>query len=123
MPHHKQSIFSARGRIISTSAEREISSNAYASNSIPASQHNQAVFAFRLAREATGKLIAAYTTEGSRIALTGDEEFARAFLGAKQRVRAMQVRYVEETDPLRQALLEIYASIVLQTRYNDFNTH
>ena len=35
----------------------------------------------------------------------------------------MQVRYVEETDPLRQALLEIYASIVLQTRYNDFNTH
>ena len=35
----------------------------------------------------------------------------------------MQVLYVEETDPLRQALLEIYVSIVLATPYNDFNTH
>src|SRR5437667_5526726 len=26
-------------------------------------------------------------------------------------------------DPLRQALLEIYTSIVLGTMYNDFNTH
>src|SRR2546426_6325041 len=39
-------------------------------HSIPASQHNQAVFAFRLAREMTGKLAAAYTEEGSRLALT-----------------------------------------------------
>ena len=35
----------------------------------------------------------------------------------------MELRYVEETDPLRQALLEIYASIVHATPYNDFNTH
>jgi len=35
----------------------------------------------------------------------------------------MDVRYVEETDPLRQALLEIYVSIVLKTPYNDFDTH
>jgi hypothetical protein len=33
------------------------------------------------------------------------------------------MRYVEETDPLRQALLEIYVSIVLATPYNDVNTH
>jgi GIY-YIG catalytic domain len=30
-------------------------------HSIPSSQHNQAVFAFRLAREATGRLEAAYS--------------------------------------------------------------
>ena len=35
----------------------------------------------------------------------------------------MQVRYVQEADPLRQALLEIYAAVVLATPYNDFNTH
>jgi hypothetical protein len=30
-------------------------------HSIPGSHHNQAVFAFRLARESTGSLVAAYT--------------------------------------------------------------
>jgi predicted GIY-YIG superfamily endonuclease len=93
-------------------------------HSIPSSQHNQAVFAFRLAREATGRLLATYTGDGRRASLASeDTAFAAAFTAAKERVRAMEVRYVEETDPLRQALLEIYASIVLATPYNDFNTH
>ena len=92
-------------------------------HSIPASQHNQAVFAFRLARETTGRLTAAYTTEGSRMALSSDGEFAAAFVEAKRRIREMQVRYVEERDPLRQALLESYVAVVLKTPYNDFNTH
>lgn len=92
-------------------------------HSIPASQHNQAVFAFRLAREATGRLVAAYSAEGSRAALCTDADFNEAFTKAKERVRSMDVRYVEETDPLRQALLEIYVSIVLKTPYNDWNTH
>jgi predicted GIY-YIG superfamily endonuclease len=92
-------------------------------HSIPAAQHNQAVFAFRIAREVTGKKVAAYTTAGSRLALTQEEEFGTAFRSAKERIRGMQLRYVEEVDPLRQALLEIYASIVLLTPYNDFNTH
>ena len=86
-------------------------------------QHNQAVFAFRLARERTGKLAAAYTTEGSRVALSAETEFATAFKDAKQRIRAMDLRFVEESDPLRQALLEIYVAIALGTRYNDFDTH
>jgi predicted GIY-YIG superfamily endonuclease len=76
-------------------------------HSIPEAQHNQAVFAFRLAREQTGFTSAAYSPEGSRVALTSQTEFAAAFTDAKRRVREMQVRYVEERDPLRQALLEI----------------
>jgi len=93
-------------------------------HSIPSSQHNQAVFAFRLAREATGRLAAAYAGDGTRALLAAnDAAFALAFTDAKARVRSMEVRYVEEVDPLRQALLEIYASIVLGTPYNDFNTH
>jgi hypothetical protein len=93
-------------------------------HSIPSSKHNQAVFAFRLAREMTGKLVATYAGDGTRALLAAnDTVFAAAFTDAKARIRAMQVRYVEETDPLRQALLEIYTSIVLATPYNDFNTH
>lgn len=92
-------------------------------HSIDGAQHNQAVFAFRLARESTGRTEASYTAEGSRASLSTDPEFARAFLSAKRRVRAMDLRYVEEVDQLRQALLEIYVAVVLRTPYNDFATH
>jgi len=92
-------------------------------HSTPAAQHNQAVFAFRLAREATGRLEASYTADGGRAALQLEPEFAAAFAEAKARIRRMDLRYVEESDPLRQALLEIYVSIVLKTPYNDFDTH
>ena len=37
--------------------------------------------------------------------------------------KLIEVRYVRQEDPLRQALLEIYAAIILETPYNDFNTH
>ncbi len=92
-------------------------------HSIAGAQQNQAVFAFRLAREMTGRLAAAYSAEGSRTALSADSCFAEAFTQAKARVRRMDLRFVEETDPLRQALLEIYVSVVLGTKYNDFDTH
>jgi hypothetical protein len=81
------------------------------------------VFAFRLAREATGHVEASYRSEGSRAALAADPEFAAAFSKAKARVREMELRYVGETDPLRQALLEIYVAVVLRTPYNNFETH
>jgi len=35
----------------------------------------------------------------------------------------MDGRYVEESDPLRQALLEMYAAIALNTPHNSFETH
>src|ERR1700730_12164590 len=77
-------------------------------HSIAGAQHNQAVFAFRLAREKTGQTIAAYSVKGSRRALSLDASFADAFTLCKTQVRNMDLRFVEETDPLRQALLEIY---------------
>lgn len=92
-------------------------------HSIASAQHNQAVFAFKLVREATGQLAAAYSAEGSRKALCAEPAFAEAFQQAKARVRNMDLRFVEEADPTRQALLEIYASVVLHTKYNDFDTH
>lgn len=91
---------------------------------LPGATHRMAAFAFRLAREATGNLKATYKKgAGSRAALMEDMKFLQAFNEAKARIRNMNVRFVEETDPVKQALLEIYVSVVLQTPYNDFDNH
>jgi len=92
-------------------------------HSRPSSGHNSAVFAFKLAREKTGNVEATYAKEGSRTALENNPVFAGAFTEAKARVRSMDLRFIEEQDQLRQALLEIYVSAVLKTPYNDFETH
>jgi len=55
--------------------------------------------------------------------LSKDPAFAQAFAAAKARIRQMDLRFVEENDPFRQALLEIYAAIALNTPHNDFETH
>src|SRR5260221_6758290 len=73
-----------------------------------ASTHLKAAFAFRIAREATGNLKATYRREGSRQHLASDPGFAAAFTAAKLRLGNMEIRFVEEAHPVRQALLEIY---------------
>jgi hypothetical protein len=92
-------------------------------HSRPSSTHNTAPFAFRLARESTGRSSPSYTADGSRTDLSQNAAFDKAFSAAKKRVRAMDVRFVEVTDPLEQALLEIYVAVVLDTPHNDFGTH
>src|SRR5690606_20085333 len=89
----------------------------------PGSKHNSAPFAFRLAREARGVLKATYKTEGSRANLVQDPAFAEAFISSKARLSAMQIRVVEESNPLRQALLEMYVAVSLDAPYNDFDNH
>ena len=89
----------------------------------PGSTHNSAPFAFRLAREARNVLKATYKTEGSRAHLVEDRDFAEAFKGAKARLCTMRIRVVEESNQLRQALLEMYAAVSLDTPYNDFDNH
>jgi hypothetical protein len=92
-------------------------------HSRPSSPHGTAPFAFRLARAKTGQTEAAYSAKGSRAYLERDPTFARAFLECKQRVRKMNIQFVEERDPLRQTLLEIYVAVALETPYNDFANH
>jgi hypothetical protein len=83
-----------------------------------------AAFAFRLARESTGRTRASYIKgEDSRAGLMTSPDFMLAFREAKSRIRRMDYRFVEESNQTRQALLEIYCSVVLQTPYNDFGTH
>ena len=89
----------------------------------PSSRQSSATFAFKLAREATGETTASYNKKGSREALMKKPAFRRAFEAAKERIRGMDVRWVEEPNQLRQALLEIYAAVAFKTPYNDFKTH
>ncbi len=89
----------------------------------PSSRHNAATFAFRIARKKTSSLEAAYSKKGSRDELERDPEFGSAFKEAKARVRAMDIRYVEEKDPIRQAILEMYVALALETPFNDFDNH
>ena len=83
-----------------------------------------ATFAFLLARKATGRHTPAYQKGAdSREGLLSDPAFAEAIRTAKLQMREMDYRYVEETDQVRQTLLEVYCAVVLQTPFNDFGTH
>lgn len=85
--------------------------------------HNQATFAFRIARLATKLEKATYKPKGSRKQLEDDQIFGPAFIKAKERVRNMEIRFIEVNDPVQQALLEIYVAITLRTPFNDFENH
>jgi uncharacterized protein (UPF0297 family) len=86
--------------------------------------HNTATFAFLLARHETGKRDASYQASGSRAdLLKNDPTFSAAFDRARERIAEMDVRVVEESDPVRQALLEIYAAFVTGAKSNDFENH
>ena len=89
----------------------------------PSSGHNSATFAFRLTRAITGITQATYVADGSRASLEKHPTFGPEFILQKQRVRNMQVRYVSEPEPMRQALLEMYVSVSLDTPHNDFDNH
>jgi hypothetical protein len=84
-------------------------------------QTNQAALATLIARDETKRRID--YRKGARQRLLADLEFMEAFEKAKDRVRMMDFRAVGERDQTRQALLEVYCAIALETPYNDFGTH
>jgi hypothetical protein len=90
----------------------------------PGATHRMAAFAFKLARETTGRTTASYKAgKDSRKGLMLNSAFRTAFDAAKARIRLMDFRFVEESDQNAQALLEIYCTLALNAKYNDFNTH
>jgi hypothetical protein len=66
-------LFSERDRPLYVGRTRHLRQH-----SIPAARHNHPVFAFRLAREVTGRVAATYSTKESREALATDGECANA---------------------------------------------
>jgi hypothetical protein len=122
MPKEGIYLFSEKGNHLYVGRSRNIRRRIQ-KHSRPGATHHTASFAFLIAREDTGWNKAAYKPEGSRAQLAEIPEFANAFTKAKERIRSMDLRFVEETDSLSQALLEIYVAISLRTPYNDFRTH
>jgi hypothetical protein len=78
-------------------------------------------FAWRLACDKTGKK-ANYQKGNTRKDLLKDPTFKKEYEVAKRRIRQMQVRFVGESDPVAQALLEIYVAIVSGALHNHFDT-
>jgi hypothetical protein len=85
--------------------------------------HNQATFAFLLAREKTGNTKATYQRTGSREDLLTQPVFRAAFDQARLRIKNMDVQFVEESNSTRQALLEICVALKAGALYNDFDNH
>lgn len=85
--------------------------------------HNQATFAFLLARHNTGQTKATYKKRGSRADLLRDPTFRSAFDKARERIREMNIQFIEESDPIRQSLLEICAALRTGAKYNSFDNH
>ncbi len=85
--------------------------------------HYSATLAFLMARIQTGNLRPSYRPHGSRADLLRNAEFREAFDSARERIREMDIRYVEERDPVRQALLEIYVALASGAEHNSFDTH
>ena len=96
----------------------------------PSSTHNKATLAFAMA-----SLIAAYqgmdsVDDLSRDKLQHDPDFKKWFDATKEIVSKMGIRVVEVTDPIEQAIFEVYAALELgtirgrgQVGFNDFENH
>jgi hypothetical protein len=84
-------------------------------------RNNDAPFPFKMARHATGHLKAKGGL--TRKQLEADPGFAAAFLDAKAQVRTMEWRWVRIDDPNIQAVFEVFATMKLQAKFNDFENH
>ena len=123
MPKQGVYLFSEGGNYLYVGRSNKIRLR-YGRHCNPGATHRMAAFAFKLAREATGRTTASYKAgDDSRKGLMLNPEFRPAFDAAKARIRQMDFRFVEESDQNAQALLEIYCTLALNARYNDFDTH
>jgi predicted GIY-YIG superfamily endonuclease len=89
----------------------------------PSSDTNKAGFAMLMVRKQLGLKAAYRSGPNARAGLAKNPTFIAAFRKAKERICKMQFRAVEESDPTRQALLEIYCAVALSARFNDFKNH
>ena len=78
--------------------------------------------AVRLARKMTNRKPTYRERGGLKYLLAHDQAFQEAFKEAVARIRQMEVRFVEEANPLRSTLLELLVATELGTCYNSFET-
>ena len=96
-------------------------------HSRPSSTHNAATLAFTMASILSASQ--GLDIDGlSRDELQRDPEFKKWFDATKARVHSMSIRVVEVTNPIEQAVFEVYAALELGTTrqhggFNDFANH
>jgi hypothetical protein len=83
----------------------------------------QGALVFILAAEASKRKKPTYRKGEGRRDLFRDPQFKPYLRDAQLRIKNMSFRAVAQEDPTRQALLEVYCAVALNTRYNDFDTH
>ncbi|MGD0862760.1 MAG: GIY-YIG nuclease family protein [Candidatus Limnocylindrales bacterium] len=87
------------------------------------SRQNQATLAFNLARKAATNR-ADIDGSGSRADLAADPLFDSLFRTARDRVAAMEFRFVEIREPELRTVFEVYAAVAFGTsEHNSFETH
>jgi hypothetical protein len=79
--------------------------------------------AWYLVLKQTGKKPGYTKKDSKKNLLSNNKSVHDAYYKAMERTRKMKVRYIQEDDPLRQALLEIYVAIATKAKRNDFDTH
>lgn len=89
----------------------------------PSSPQNSAPFAFNIAKRDAVR--DGLVLHGTRKAIAADPAFKPYFTAAKQRVRAMEFRFVEIDDPVLSTVFEVYVALALSTEgeFNLFDTH
>ncbi len=115
--------FSENGKVIYVGRTNNVKGR-FRQHTSDSSKHNQAALAYKFARQILNIPKPTYKAdEFSRDNLMSNAEFVGAFLSEKRRLRELEFRFVEESDPTRQALLEIYVSEVCDSPNNDFDNH
>jgi hypothetical protein len=88
----------------------------------PSSRENQAALAWRMALKDAAA--AGHPVAGTRKELEADAQFGEHFREAKDRVAAMDVRFIELEDPVTRTIFEVYAARALGTdEFNSWETH
>jgi len=86
------------------------------------SGHNSAALAFRMTKEILGRKtkIHSFVTRKDLETAPG---FSQIFHAQRLVVTNMKVRVIEVSNPIQQALFEMYVHLALETKYNDFDNH
>jgi len=92
-------------------------------HSLVGSGYRSAAFAMRIAKRQLGLPRTYHLSRDHNDHPLNDPRLPDAFEAAKAKIRNMSVRVIEENDPTRQALLEIYIATRLGCPYNDFDNH
>lgn len=76
--------------------------------------------AWRMTKPTLGGEVSTYKKGERKIDYLKKRKVRHLYKAAKKRISNMNVQYIEEKDPFKRAILEIYTSFVTNSKYNEF---